>query len=105
MGKKLIVPLIGFLIALVVYLMEVTYSAYTGLAIQECQENLLQVSRAVSGNLQTFFSEQIRKVDILTQTPGFLEGFEEYYENGDTSVMKEYIFSYMVSHQQGLASI
>ena len=34
MGKKLIVPLIGFLIALVVYLMEMTYSAYTGLAIQ-----------------------------------------------------------------------
>ena len=97
--------LIGGLILLVTYLMTVTYSAYTKLVLQERQENLLVVSRAVSRNLQSFFTEQIQKMDILTQTPGFQDQFSGYYENGDATVMKEYIFSYMLSHQQGLASI
>ncbi|HJC48679.1 MAG TPA: response regulator [Candidatus Lachnoclostridium pullistercoris] len=103
--KKLVMPLIGLLIFLMTYLMSVTYSAYMDVVREERQENLLLISRAVSRNLQNFFTEQIRKVDILTQTPGFQEGFEDFYENGDDQGMKEYIFSYMQSHQQGLASI
>lgn len=97
--------LISGLILLVTYLMTVTYSAYTKLVLQERQESLLVVSRAVSRNLQSFFTEQFQKMDILTQTPGFQDQFSEYYENGDATVMKEYIFSYMLSHHQGLASV
>ena len=104
-AKKLVIPLIGILIFLMTYLMRVTYSAYLDVVREERQENLLLISRAVSRNLQNFFAEQIQKVDILTRTPGFQRGFETYYENGDDRGMKEYIFSYMQSHQQGLAGI
>ncbi len=104
-AKKLVIPLIEILIFLMTYLMRVTYSAYLDVVREERQENLLLISRAVSRNLQNFFAEQIQKVDILTRTPGFQRGFETYYENGDDRGMKEYIFSYMQSHQQGLAGI
>ncbi len=103
--KKLIIPFIGVIIFLMIYLMNVTYSAYMDVVMKERQENLLLISRAVSQNLQNFFDEQIRKVDILTRTPGFQQGFETYYETGDDTGMKGYIFSYIQSHQQGLASI
>lgn len=104
-GKELAIGLIGALILLTVYLTGMTYSSYMAVVREERQENLLLISRAVSMNLQNFFSEQLRKMDILTRTPGFQDSFETYYESGDDSSMKEYIFSYMQSTQQGLASI
>lgn len=103
--RHLIMLLISGLIMLVIYFMTVTYSVYTTLVLQERQETLLVVSRAVSRNLQSFFTEQIQKMDILTQTPGFQDQFADYYETEDDAVMKEYIFSYLLSHQQGLAAI
>ena len=93
----------GMLLAFLVFSMYNTYSAYTQMVVQQQQQHLLLVSRAVSQNLELYISEQQRNVSTLTQTPGFLDGLEEHYADGQTDKLKEYIFSYMLSHQQGPA--
>ena len=50
--------------------------------------------------MELYISDQLRDIRSVTQTPGFLESMEYYYTVGETARMKEYIFSYMQSHQQ-----
>ncbi len=71
------------------------------MVVQQQQQHLLLISRAVSKNMELSISEQLRNVSTLTQTPGFLDALEEHYDTGETARIKEYIFSYMLSHQQG----
>lgn len=43
--------------------------------------------------------------DILIKTPGFIEEYYRYYEQGLSGGVKEYILSYMISQSQGLSRI
>lgn len=99
--RKALIVVMGLLLAFLVFSMYTTYSAYTQMVVQQQQQHLLLISRAVSKNLELSISEQLRNVSTLTQTPGFLDALEEHYETGETAKIKEYIFSYMLSHQQG----
>ena len=101
-GKRLLLAVVtaGILIFLA-FAMNNTYQAYTQMIIRQQQQHLLLVSRAVSQNLELCISEQLKQVSILTQTPGFLDAMEEHYQTGETEKIKEYIFSYMLSDQQG----
>ncbi|MEG1145117.1 MAG: ATP-binding protein [Clostridium sp.] len=103
--RKLMVVLAAVLLSFLIYAMQNTYSAYTHMVVQQQQQHLLIISRAVAQNLQLYISEQLRTVSTLTQTPGFIDGFEEYYTTGETAKIKEYALSYTMSHQQGLARI
>lgn len=78
-----------------------TYQAYTRLMVSQQQQHLLITARAVSQNLSLCLSQQLRSVDILTRTPGFLEKMDIYEETGETSQLKEYILSYMLSQSYG----
>ncbi|MCC8027812.1 MAG: response regulator [Clostridium sp.] len=99
--RKLLIGVMGVLLAFLVFSMYTTYSAYTQMVVQQQQQHLLLISRAVSKNMELSISEQLRNVSTLTQTPGFLDALEEHYDTGETARIKEYIFSYMLSHQQG----
>lgn len=92
--------IIGF-ISFLVFAMYNTYHAYLHMIVQQQQQHLLLVTKAVSQNLELNISEQLRQVSILTQTPGFIDAMEEHYETGETDKIKEYIFSYMLSDQGG----
>lgn len=105
-GKRnLVWVLIAVLLCFLAYAMQGTYSAYTHMVVQQQQQHLLLISRAVSQNLQLYISEQLRTVSTLTQTPGFEEGMENYYHTGETSGIKEYVISYTLSQQQGVSRI
>lgn len=105
-GKKIvIVVLISALLFFLIYAMQNTYFAYTLMVVQQQQQHLLLISRAVAQNLQLYISEQLRTVSTLTQTPGFIDGMEAYYKTGEMAAIKEYVFSYTLSHQQGLSRI
>lgn len=82
-----------------------TYDAYTQMMIAQQQQHLLITARAVSQNLSLYLSEQLRNVEILTQTPGFLTQFHTYYETGDQKGLKEYVLSYMLSQNQGVSRL
>lgn len=82
-----------------------TYDAYTQMMISQQQRHLLITARAVSQNLSLYLSEQIRNVDILTQTPGFLSQFRAYYSHGEERGLKEYILSYMLAQNQGISRV
>jgi len=101
-GKQVLVAVVlsGILVFLG-FAMENTYQAYIQMIIQQQQQHLLLITRAVSQNLELSLSEQLRQVSTLTQTPGFQDALAEYYQTGDTGKIKEYIFSYMLSGQQG----
>ena len=78
-----------------------TYQAYRRMIVEQQQQNLMLITRAVSQNLELNISEQLRQISILIQTPGFLDAMETHYRTGETEKIKEYIFSYMLSDQSG----
>ncbi len=99
--KKLLAFCMAALLVYLAFAMNNTYAAYTSLIIGQQQQHLLLISRAVSQNLELYISEQLRNVRTLTQTSGFIDGMEAYYRAGEMKIIKEYIFSYMLSNQQG----
>ncbi len=82
-AKMLIAALLAGLLSALLFAVYNTYDAYTQMMIAQQQQHLLITARAVSQNLSLYLSEQLRNVEILTQTPGFLTQFHTYYETGD----------------------
>ena len=103
--RKLIAVLVALLLFFLAYAMQGTYSAYTHMVVQQQQQHLLLISRAVAQNLQLYISEQLRTISTVAQTPGFVDAMEAYYDTGETAGIKEHIFTYTLSRQQGLARI
>jgi two-component system, cell cycle sensor histidine kinase and response regulator CckA len=102
---RLITLLITAVLVFLGYSAKTAYDNYTNLVVEQRQQHLLITARAVSQNLALYFDEQIRDIEILTRTPGFLKQFEPYYESGDASGLKEYIFSYMLAQHQAAVRI
>lgn len=96
---------LAVLLAVLAYAVINTYNAYTQMVVQQQQQHLLITSRAVSQNLSLYISEQLRDVEILTRTPGFLNEFQRYYENGEKRGLKEHLLSYMISQHRGVSRI
>lgn len=109
MPKKLLRFLVGLtmtvILALLAYAISDTYNAYTNMVVEQQQEHLLIMSRAVSQNLSLYISEQLRDVDILIRTPGFQGAFARYYEDGESQSLKEYVLSYLLAQHQGVSRI
>ena len=82
-----------------------TYTAYTDMVVEQQQQYLLVTARAVAQNLSLYISEQLRDVEIMTRAPGFLEQFEQYYDTGDDTALREHIVSYMLSQKRGVRRI
>ena len=104
-AKMLIAALLAGLLSDLLFAVYNTYDAYTQMMIAQQQQHLLITARAVSQNLSLYLSEQLRNVEILTQTPGFLTQFHTYYETGDQKGLKEYVLSYMLSQNQGVSRL
>ncbi|MBM6679975.1 sensor histidine kinase [Pseudoflavonifractor capillosus] len=104
-AKMLIAALLAGLLSALLFAVYNTYDAYTQMIIAQQQQHLLITARAVSQNLSLYLSEQLRNVEILTQTPGFLTQFHTYYETGDQKGLKEYVLSYMLSQNQGVSRL
>lgn len=98
--KIILALLMGAALLFFAVIMYNTYDAYTNMVVEQQQQHLLLISRAVAQNMELYISDQLRDIRSVTQTPGFLESMEYYYTVGETARMKEYIFSYMQSHQQ-----
>ncbi len=94
---------VALLLPVLAYAVFDTYDVYTQMVIEQQQQHLLTISRAVSQSLALYISEQLRDVEILTKTPGFLAAFGRYYDIGETQSLKEYILSYMLPQHQGLS--
>lgn len=103
--KMLIAALMVCLLIVLSFAVYNTYDAYTQMMIAQQQQHLLITARAASQNLSLYLSEQIRNVEILTQTPGFLNQFHTYYVSGEQKGLKEHILSYMLSQNQGISRI
>ena len=103
--KMLIAALMVCLLSVLSFAVYNTYDAYTQMMIAQQQQHLLITARAASQNLSLYLSEQIRNVEILTQTPGFLNQFHTYYVSGEQKGLKEHILSYMLSQNQGICWI
>ena len=101
--KALVAALMACLLIVLLFAVYNTYDAYTQMMIAQQQQHLLITARAVSQNLSLYLSEQLRNVEILTQTPGFLSQFRTYYATGDQKGLKEYVLSYMLSQNQGIS--
>ena len=69
----LIAALLAGLLSALLFAVYNTYDAYTQMMIAQQQQHLLITARAVSQNLSLYLSEQLRNVEILTQTPGFFD--------------------------------
>lgn len=99
----------GALLVVVVFVLAYaglnTYYIYTQMVVEQQQEYLLIIARAVSQNLSLYVSNQKRDIDILTRTPGFLDQFRAYYMTGEDAGLKECILSYILSQQQGISRI
>lgn len=104
-AKMLIAALLAGLLSALLFAVYNTYDAYTQMMIAQQQQHLLITARAVSQDLSLYLSEQLRNVEILTQTPGFLTQFHTYYETGDQKGLKEYVLSYMLSQNQGVSRL
>lgn len=104
-AKMMIAALLAGLLSALLFAVYNTYDAYTQMMIAQQQQHLLITARAVSQNLSLYLSEQLRNVEILTQTPGFLTQFHTYYETGDQKGLKEYVLSYMLSQNQGVSRL
>lgn len=104
-AKMLIAALLAGLLSALLFAVYNTYDAYTQMMIAQQQQHLLITARAVSQNLSLYLSEQLRNVETLTQTPGFLTQFHTYYETGDQKGLKEYVLSYMLSQNQGVSRL
>lgn len=93
------------LLAVLAYALLSTYNTYTEMIIEQQQQHLLIISRAVSKNLDLYLSEQLRDLEILLKTPGFIDTMRSYYKNGAVDGAKEYVLSYMLAHYKGLSRI
>ncbi len=107
--KKLRHALIALVLAgvlsVLAYAVVNTYTAYTDMVVEQQQQYLLVTARAVAQNLSLYISEQLRDVEIMTRSPGFLEEFEQYYDTGDDTALREHIISYMLSQKRGVRRI
>ena len=103
--RALVIVVMAVLLAVLAYAVFNTYDAYAQMVVEQQQQHLLITSRAVSQSLALYISEQLRDVDILTRTPGFLNQFQTYYATGESRGVKEYVLSYMLSQHQGLSRI
>ena len=74
-AKMLIAALLAGLLSALLFAVYNTYDAYTQMMIAQQQQHLLITARAVSQNLSLYLSEQLRNVETLTQTAGFLTEF------------------------------
>lgn len=102
---RILIPLfLALLLALTLAVFQ-AYNAYTQMVVEQQQQQLLSIARAVSQSLSLYISEQIRDIDILVRTPGFLAALENYYGTGESRGAKEYILSYMLAQQQGLSRV
>jgi len=93
-GKKQILSV--FMSGTIIFLtfaMYNTYQAYRRMIVEQQQQNLMLITRAVSQNLELNISEQLRQISILIQTPGFLDAMETHYRTGDQGI---YFFVYAV---------
>ncbi len=105
-SKRAIVALfMAICLVVLAYAVFATYGAYTQTVIEQRQQHLLIIARAVSQNLDLYLSEQLRNVGIVVSTPGFTREFDAYYQNGRDKGLKEYLASYMLSQHQGLSRI
>jgi len=100
-GSKRILAVVAGIIIFLGFAMLDTYHANRQMIIQQQQQHLLLITRAVSQNLELHISQQSRQVSILTQTPGFVDAMEKHYQTEETEKIKEYIFSYLLSDQNG----
>lgn len=105
MQRILVVSFVVILLAVLAYSVFLTYDSYAQMVVEQQQQHLLVTSRAIAQNLSLYLSEQLRDIDILTRTPGFLGQFKSYYDTGENRGLKEYILSYMISQHQGLSRI
>ncbi len=110
MSRKKIKALLAAVLAAVLltvlaYAVFSTYNTYTETVIQQRQQHLLIIARAVSQSLDLYLSEQLRDVEILVKTPGFAGEFQRYYRDGAAQGLKEYLVSYMISQSHGLSRV
>jgi len=104
--RTTIAVLMALLLNILAFAVYTTYKAYTDLVVEQQQQHLLVISQAVSQNMDLYISGQLRDVEILVRTPGFVEEFQKYYADGSIGGVKEYIISYMLSyHNKGLSRI
>lgn len=99
--KRILAAVMTGIILVLAFVMYDTYRAYRQMIVQQQQQHLMLITRAVSQNLELNISERLRQVGILTKTPGFLEAMEVYYQSGETERIKEYFFSYMLPDHSG----
>ncbi|WP_367565286.1 ATP-binding protein [Lacrimispora sp.] len=99
--KQILTVIMSGIIIFLTFAMQNTYLSYRRMIVEQQQQHLMLITRAVSQNLELNISEQLRQISILIQTPGFLDAMEEHYRTGETEKIKEYIFSYMLSDQSG----
>lgn len=104
-AQLLIAVLLTCLLGGLAFALYNTYEVYTQIMVAQQQQHLLITARSVSQNLSLYLSEQLRDIDILTRTPGFLEQFDAYYSRGERRGLKEYVLSYMLSQSQGVSRI
>ncbi len=100
-----IAVVLAAVLGVLTYAVANTYTAYTDMVVQQQQQYLLVTARAVSKTLSLYISEQLRDIEILIRSPGFLTEFENYYETGEGTTMREHIVSYMLSQKRGVKSI
>ena len=92
-------------VSILTYAVVNTYTAYTDMVVEQQQQYLLVTARAVAQNLSLYISEQLRDVEIMIRAPGFLTEFEQYYDTGDDTALREHIVSYMLSQKRGARRI
>jgi len=104
--RATIAVLLALLLIILAFAVYTTYKAYIDLVVEQQQQHLLVISQAVSQNMYLYISAQLRNVEILVRTPGFIAEFQKYYADGSIGGVKEYILSYMLSCQdRGISRI
>jgi C4-dicarboxylate-specific signal transduction histidine kinase len=93
------------LLAVLTQILATTYTSYTDTIIRQQQQRLLTVARSVSTNLELYLYEQLRDIEIMVRTPGFISEMRNYYETGELDMPKEYVLSYMLAHYMGLSRV
>lgn len=100
-----IAVVLAAVLGVLTYAVANTYTAYTDMVVEQQQQYLLVTARAVAQNLSLYISDQLRDVEIMTRSPGFLSEFEHYYETGEDTGVREHIVSYMLSQKRGVRRI
>lgn len=105
MRHALAAVMLAVVLGVLTYAVANTYTAYTDMVVEQQQQYLLVSARAVAQNLSLYISEQLRDVEIMTRSPGFLDEFDRYYDTGDDTELREHIVSYMLSQKRGVRRI